>query len=487
METQIAMSNELDPKTVLAPAAPWNAGAPVINGPDIYGASPGKDFLYAIPTVGERPIRYSAEGLPAGLSLNATTGQITGRAVAAGTRSVRLQASNQHGQAEKAFTIVIGENAIALTPPMGWNSWNCFRNAIDTAKITRIADGMVSSGLAARGYSYVNLDSGWQSNQRGGPFHSILPHAGFPDMAALCAQIHQRGLKMGIYSGPYVKPWGTEGCGTTSGRIDSRFPRYDVPGKYIGLNKHEAEDAAQWADWGVDYVKYDWAHTDMELAARLSHPLRKAARDMVFSVTTRVQLGDAREVIRLCHLWRSNDDTSPTWESVVKNGFGNEPWNPYIGPGHWFDLDMTALLPRDGKTLSENERIACYSCWALRPSPLLIDCIPDEMDAFTQSLLCNEEVIAVNQDRLGLPSMAVIKKDGWEIQLKPLADGGYAVGVFNLSEQDGVSPELEFALFGIDGEVAIRDLWAKRNGEGRRAKLAVAVAAHGAKLFKAIP
>ena len=117
--------------------------------------------------------------------------------------------------------------------------------------------------------------------------------------------------------------------------------------------------------------------------------LRRGGRATSGCVTTGVEFADAREAAQLCHLWRSNGDTSPVWDSVVKNGFGNQEWNPYLGSGHWFDLDMTALLPRDGQLLTENERIACWTCWALRPSPLLIDCDPGELDAFTLSLLCN--------------------------------------------------------------------------------------------------
>ncbi|HEX2950390.1 MAG TPA: putative Ig domain-containing protein [Armatimonadota bacterium] len=482
------MSVEIDCATLLAPADPWDAGSPVINGPAIYGASPNTDFLYLIPTVGERPIHFTADGLPEGLHLDSASGQIRGRSMASGEYRVLLRAENRLGKAEKPITLVIADHALALTPPMGWNSWNCFRSDIDADKIARIAEGLITSGLAARGYSYVNLDSGWQSKKRGGQFNAIIPHDGFPDMAELCGKIHALGLKMGIYSGPYVVPWGTEGCGTTSGRIDTNFPCFaERNGKYIGLEKHEAEDVAQWAAWGIDYCKYDWAHTDMVLAGRMSEALRRSSRDIVFSVTTSVKLEDAREVARLCNLWRSNDDTQPTWNSVVRNGFGNEPWNPYIGPGHWFDLDMTAILPREDNQLTRNELIAYYSCWAMRPSPLMIDCVPDEMDAFTQSLLCNEEVIAVNQDALGKPSAVVAKNDGFEIQLKPLADGSYAVGIFNLSEEPGMSPELDFARFGLPGELHIRDLWAKRDLEGRWTKLAVAVDAHCAKLFRAIP
>jgi alpha-galactosidase len=482
------MDSERTARTVLAPAVPWDAGAPVIHGPEIYGASPGKEFLYLIPTVGERPVHLAAEGLPAGLSLDPTDGRITGRATVPGDYRVLLTAENRHGTAERVLTIRLGADSLALTPPMGWNSWNCFRSAIDAAKIGQIAEGMVRSGLAARGYSYVNLDSGWQSEQRGGRFHSILPHDGFPDMGALCAKVHALGLKMGIYSGPYVVPWGTEGCGSTAGRIDTRFPgRFDHEKKYIGIEKHEIEDVAQWADWGIDYFKYDWAHTDMELAARMGQALRQASRDILFSITTHVQFDDARQIGEICHLWRSNADTGPTWDSVVKNGFGNERWNPHIGPGHWLDLDMTAILPRDGQCLTQIEQIACFTCWAIRPSPLLIDCVPDELDEFTLSLLCNEEVLAVNQDPLGFPALAVIRQEGWEIQLKPLAAGGYAVGVFNLGEETGMSPELVFAKFGLDGGVRLRDLWAKQDLTGRREGLAVPVEAHGAKLFQADP
>ena len=481
------MIAELNPKTTIAPAAQWNAGAPAINGPGIYGASPGKDFLYLIPTLGERPIRFTAEGLPAGLVFDGAGGRINGRATEAGEYRVLLRAENVHGKAEREITIVIDENALALTPPMGWNSWNCYRSEIDAEKIERIAEGMVSSGLAARGYAYVNLDSGWQSNHRGGPFNSIVPHEGFPDMGALCAKVHALGLKIGIYSGPFVVPWGTEGCGSTSGRMNTHLSYNPEWGKYIGLVTHEAEDVAQWAAWGIDYFKYDWTPTDVETARRMSQALKRAARDIVYSVTTTVSLTDAEEISRLCNLWRSNDDTRPAWESVMKNGFGNGQWNPYIGPGHWFDLDMTAILPRDGSRLTENELIACFTCWAMRPSPLMIDCVPTELDPFTHSLLCNEEVIAVNQDALGMPSAAITGRDAIEVQLKPLADGGYAVGFFNLTDEAAESMELDFARFGLPGEIRVRDLWAKRDLDGRRAKLKVAVDAHCAKLYRVTP
>ncbi len=488
------MNSELDFKTDIAPATVWDAGAPCINGPDIYGASPGKEFRYLIPVTGERPVHFSAEGLPAGLTLNELSGQILGRAAREGVYPVQVKVENRHGTAEKVLEIVIAENALALTPPMGWCSWNCFRSGIDEAKILRIAQGMISSGLAARGYTYVNIDSGWQSKQRGGAFNSIIPHEGFPDMAGLSAKIHELGLKMGIYSGPFVVPWGTEGCGTTSGLMDTNFGAcLPYRSKHIGLNKHEAEDVAQWAAWGVDYFKYDWGPTDMVLTGRMSRELRRSSRDIVYSVTTSVQPKDAAEVARLCNLWRSNADTEPSWASVLKNGFCRsgwgavEEWNPVVGPGHWFDMDMMALVPRDGKSLTESEQIVCVTCWAIRPNPLLIDCLPDEMTEFQKSLLCNEEVIAVNLDRLGKPAFTVNQDAAWPIQIKPLSTGGYAVAFFNLTDEPGKSPELEFAAYGLPGGVKVRDLWARRDVEGRREKFSVALEAHGAKLFTALP
>lgn len=487
--------NEVDYQTRLAPAQPWDQGPPAINTPDVYGASPGKDFLYLIPTVGERPLRFSAENLPAGLLLDADSGQIRGKAAVTGEYAVRLTAENPLGNCAKTLTLILRENALALTPPMGWNSWNCYRAEIDDAKIRDIADGMIASGLAARGYCYVNMDSGWQGKQRGGKHNAIVPKPEFPDMKALCDHIHALGLKAGIYSGPYVTPCGTSGCGTTSGNVDTNFVLSPSclwgRQRYIGLNKHEKEDVAQWAEWGFDYFKYDWGPTDMVLAERMSRELRKCPRDIVFSLTTEVHHKDADKVKELANLWRNNSDTKPNWDSVLQNGFHNEEWNSVIGPGCWFDLDMTALLPRDGASLSRNELIACITCWMMRPSPILLDCEPTKLDDLTKSLLCNEEVIAVNQDALGKPAIGIIvpkkgmpKSEIWEVQLKPLADGSYALAFFNLGILPGIAPRIDLACFGVGRTFRVRDLWNKQDLGEFSHDFVVGVEAHCAKLFK---
>lgn len=481
-ESSASATNASAYPTKLAIALPWKEGKPVINGPDIFGASPQKPFLYLIPTVGERPITFDAKNLPKGLSIDLQKGQIRGKAKRKGVYTVVVSAENRLGRCEKALKIVVDDNALALTPPMGWNSWNCFRNNISDTKIRTVAESLVESGLAARGYTYVNLDSGWQSSRRGGRFNSIIPKNEFPDMKALCDFIHALGLKAGIYSGPYVIPWGTQGCGTTSGQLDTTFEFHQAwRGKYIGVDKHEHEDVSQWADWGFDYFKYDWSATDMTLTERMSKELRASSRDIVFSVTTGVAPKDASKAKELTNLWRCNGDTDPSWKSVLERFNNQKQWNAVIGPGHWFDLDMTALMPGKDKSLSQNERI---SCWMMRPSPILIDCDPAKLDDFLFRLLCNEEIIAINQDRLGMPAVSVLKTDKWDIQLKPLSDGNYALALFNLGDQPALSPKVNLAFLGLNGAFKVRDLWAKEDLGEFKNSFEIGVDGHCAKVFK---
>lgn len=257
----------------LAAVAPWNEGVPAIHGPDIYGASAGKPLLYAVPTTGERPIRFTGQGLPAGIHLGAGNGHITGKIRKEGGFRILLGAENQHGKTEKEFTIVIG-GGLALTPPMDWNSWNAWRRWVDEDKVRAAADGFILTGLAARGYSYVNIDSCWQG-QRGGQYNAIQPNRKFSDMRALAETIHARGLKFGLYSSPWVVPWGCGeaewggstliGCSSGEPDPDYKFPYWPnaiADGNYIGLVKHEAADVVQWVEWGVDFLKYDWCPTD---------------------------------------------------------------------------------------------------------------------------------------------------------------------------------------------------------------------------------
>jgi len=187
---------DLEARTPQAPATPR------INGANIFGVRPGNPFLYHIPATGERPMTFSADGLPKGLKIDAVTGNITGSLADAGKFSVTLHAKNSKGTADKKFTIVVGEE-IALTPPMGWNSWNAYHAEVTGEDVMHAARAMVSSGLINHGFCYINIDDSWQG-KRGGQFNGIQPNEKFPNIQQMCEEIHAMGLKAGIYSGPWI-------------------------------------------------------------------------------------------------------------------------------------------------------------------------------------------------------------------------------------------------------------------------------------------
>ena len=465
---------------ILTPPAPKT---PKVNGPKVYGARPGSQFLYRIPATGERPMRFSAEGLPKGLKLNPETGIITGAVKKAGTWKVTLRAENALGFGERMLRIVIGDQ-ICLTPPLGWNSWNVWGNSVSQEKVLASARAMVSSGLADCGWSYINIDDGWQG-VRGGPFNGIQPNSKFPDMQALADEIHAMGLKFGIYSGPWV--------GTYAGHIGSSadyadgtydFVKKGIVDEYYKLDRSRAErssvryfgsysfagaDARQWAQWGVDYLKYDWYPNDEPHTREMSEALRATGRDIVLSLSNAAPYAQAASWENLSQAWRTTDDIRDTWTSMSTIGFRKQAaWARYCGPGHWPDADMLVV----GKVgwgpnmrpsrLTADEQYTHISLWALLSSPLLIGCDMADMDAFTVGLLSNTEVLDVNQDPLGVQGMAVESDSSHAVYVKPLEDGSVAVGLFNLTTaplQIGFRPRL----LGVDGTQIVRDLWRQQD------------------------
>ena len=224
-----ASTNIVDESVILTPPAP---PTPRINGPSVFGIRPGAPFLYTIPATGNRPMQFSAKQLPSGLKLDSQTGIITGTLKDKGEFIVSLGATNAVGNAEKRFRIVCGEK-IALTPPMGWNSWNYFLDHIDEQKIRAAADAMVSTRLIDHGWTYINMDDGWQGTRDAAG--NIRPSECFSNMKDLVDYIHAKGLKAGIYTGP-----GPQTCANR-----------------VGSYGHEEQDAATFALWGMDYLKYD--------------------------------------------------------------------------------------------------------------------------------------------------------------------------------------------------------------------------------------
>ncbi|MEW6234150.1 MAG: NPCBM/NEW2 domain-containing protein, partial [Candidatus Omnitrophota bacterium] len=432
---------------------------PRINGAKVFGARPGSPFLYTITATGERPMKFSTAKLPDGLTLDAETGRITGKVTKAGTFKVTLKAENKSGKDEREFRIVIGD-AIALTPPLGWNSWNCWAAAVDAEKVKAAAKAMKESGLIDHGWTYINIDDAWQGRERGGKFNAIQGNEKFPDMKELCDYVHGLGLKIGIYSTPWTvsyagymggssnnekgeweledypqrrggpgggpggPPMGGPGGASPQGAAPGGPPQGGAapdgagpggpppggpglggpapegmgpggsppgapgqggPGMFGRDSRHgkfpfAKNDAQQWADWGFDYLKYDWSPNDVPHVEEMANALKESGRDVVYSLSNSAPFDQAGEWVRLSNCWRTTGDIRDTWQSMSGIGFAQSRWAPFAGPGHWNDPDMLVVgLVGWGPnlhptSLTPDEQYTHISLWCLLSAPLLIGC-----------------------------------------------------------------------------------------------------------------
>jgi len=479
---------------ILTPKPP---ATPRINGPTVFGVRPGSPFLYAIPATGERPMTFSAENLPAGLQLDTATGQITGSLAAAGEYDVTLGARNAQGTDDRIFRIVAGEK-IALTPPMGWNSWNCWAGAVDQQKVLQSARGMVASGLAQHGWTYMNIDDTWQG-ERGGPFHGIQPDpAKFPDMKGLADTVHAMGLKLGIYSTPWTTSYAVR-IGGSAENPEGTWTKPVVP-RNGHLNRDELpwaigryhfvqQDVRQWAAWGIDYLKYDWAPNRVPETEAMAAALRASGRDIVYSLSNSAPYARAADWARLANCWRTTGDIRDTWKSMSGNGFSQDKWFPYAGPGHWNDPDMLVVGsvgwgPKLHPTrLTPDEQYTHISLWCLLSSPLLLGCDLDKLDDFTLGLLTNDEVLAIDQDALGKQATSIGIAGDTAVYAKPLENGGWAVGLFNLGPA-AAKVTVRWQDLALSGRQNVRDLWRQKDLGGFADDFSATVASHGVVLVK---
>ena len=465
---------------------------PRINSAKVFGVRPGAPFLFTIAATGDRPMTFSARRLPRGLKLDSKTGQITGSLKSAGEHTVTLRAKNWRGSTTQKFKIICGPQ-IGLTPAMGWNSWNCFASAVTAEKVKSAADAMVASGLINHGWTYINIDDYWQVHRNSsdptlqGPQRDdaghIIPNPRFPDMKGLAGYVHSKGLKIGLYSSP--GPWTCGGC--------------------VGSWQHEELDAQSYAEWGFDYLKYDWcsygniARGDRSLAA-LEKPYRlmraaldKVNRDIIYSLC-QYGMGDVWKwgADAGGNSWRTTGDIRDSWSSMSRIGFGQAGHEQYARPGHFNDPDMLVV----GKVgwgpnlhpthLTPNEQYTHISLWCLLASPLLIGCDMTQMDDFTLSLLSNDEVLEVDQDPLGRQAARVAQNGALEVWAKDMDDGSKAVGLFNRGYSE-TSVTANWADLGLKGEQKVRDLWRQKDLGTFTDSFTASVSRHGVVLVRIWP
>ena len=454
---------------------PKSGPSPRINGPKVLGVRPRHPIIFTIPATGVRPIEFSADNLPKGVQLDKKSGMISGTIVKTGEYLILLHAKNKAGATTRPFKIVVGEN-VALTPPMGWNSWNIYAAKVTQELVLANAKAMANSGLIDHGWSYMNIDDVWQG-KRGGKYQGIMPNdSTFPNMQALVDEIHAMGLKAGIYSTPWVESYGHHIGGSamnsegTFERTKENIARNKKLLPYaIGDYHFWDKDVKQWADWGFDYLKYDWNPAELPETKEMYDLLRASGRDIIFSLSNSIPFASIGELSKVSNAWRTGGDIRDNWKSLKSRLLTQDKWAPYASPGHWNDPDMMIVGwvgwgrgPRP-TMLTPDEQYAHMSAWCLQSVPLLLGNDLTKLDEFTLSLLTNDEVIAVNQDPLGKQAVVVSKMDSCGVLAKDMEDGSKAAGLFNVTDSITRKLTVKWSELGIAGKYIVRDLWRQKD------------------------
>jgi alpha-galactosidase len=359
-------------------------------------------------------------------------------------------------------------NGLAATPPMGWNSWNHFKDKVDDASVRAAAEAMIASGMRDAGYVYVNIDDTWEGERDAQG--KIQANGKFPDMKALADFVHSKGLKLGIYSSP-----GAKTCA-----------------KYEGSLGHEVQDAQTYAAWGIDYLKYDLCGLRVEMKAA---PTPEAAHKIMFDAYVKMRdalKGTGRPIVySLCqygedavwewgpevggNLWRTTGDINDHYARMAEIGFGQAGLARFAGPGHWNDPDM---LEVGNGGMNTDEYRTHMSLWAILAAPLLAGNDLSTMTPETIALLTNKDVIAVDQDSAGKQGDRVWAEGPIEVWSRTLADGSKAVGVFN-RHPSVMTATVDFKKLGFAGPVKARDIWQAKDLGTISAPMTAKIPAHG--------
>ena len=467
---------------------------PEFHGPRVVGTTPGRDFIFRVPHTGQHPVTISCAGLPDGLTMK--NGIIRGVVKHGGEYKVRLTAANSLGTAHRTLRIIAGEHKLAQTPLMGWEAWNAFGTTNDVEKTRQTAEALIRSGLAAKGYNYVIVDEGAQRGRNAdGELEVPASFGGYQALKGLIDYVHSEGLRYGTYSSP-----GPKTCAGNTGAFG-----------------HVYQDAKTYARWGVDYLKYDWCsyaekvppHPDLEQRIKPYREMRSALdridRDIAYALC-QYGLGHVSTWGGEPPVWgntfRVSTDITDSWGSICHNGFHRAGHLfPFAGPGHWNDPDMLVVgygWFEDGPTgsmhwtrLTPHEQLTHITLWCMLAAPLLLGCDLMRLDKFTTDLMSNTEVIAVDQDELGMQAQRVDRQGPVEIWARPLWDGTTAVALFNLAPKPTIGVISSWSMldpvnkpgFALRGAQPVRDLW-KRQHVGVRDSFRAKIPSHSAIMLK---
>ena len=372
---------------------------------------------------------------------------------------------------------------LALTPPMGWNSWNTFQTNISDTLVRGIADYMVSSGMKDAGYTYLVLDDGWMAKERDNNGNLVPDPKKFPGgIKPLIDYVHSKGLKFGLYN--------CAGTKTCAG--------------YPGTRGYEYQDARLYASLQIDYLKFDWCNTEginaKEAYATMSSALKKAGRPIVFSLC---EWGSNKPWLwakDIGHLWRTTGDISNQFEG--KKDYGTWAANgimtivdtqdtlrKYAGPGHWNDPDMLEV----GNGLTESENRAHFALWCMLAAPLMTGNDLRNMSATTANILTNPEAIAIDQDALGIQGFRYSAKDSIETWLKPLSNGAWAVCFLNRNskpapvsfdwKKESITDPLSKNILSTNIDYRIRNVWTRTNAGTTKKPAKAVIGPHDVLLF----
>jgi len=374
---------------------------------------------------------------------------------------------------------------------------------IDGEKVIASANAMVSKGLRDHGWNYVNIDDAWQGN-RGGKLNAMQANEKFPHFKKMIDDIHAMGLKLGVYSTPWITSYAGY-MGASSNFENGIYPDSIKNNKrafrYIGKYRFETNDALQLAEWGVDFLKYDW-RIEVNSARRMSAALKSSGRDIIYSLSNSAPFNNVEEWTKISNMYRTGPDIRDSWLGLYHCTFKLDKWGPYGGPGHWNDPDMMILgnvttgTEMHPTRLTPNEQYSHISLFALLSAPLLIGCPIDQLDEFTLNLLNNDEVIAIDQDPLGSSARLISDEDGIQTWFKKMEDGAYAVGFFN-TDHYGKNPASFFrwgnempknytvalSKLGLKGNWKVRDAWRQKNVNLVNGSFNTMIPFHGVSLY----